>query len=179
MFDSKDSETIGYHLFLIPSGELFDKLQNTINRLAEKYGGVKFEPHVTLLARIPKADEAELIEKTEELAKAINPFEIKPKEISTEDAYFRALYCKVEPNNELKEYHQKALKIFGIQDVNPYIPHLSLYYGNVKQSIKDEMIASLSLPTNMKFLVDKIYLYRTEGEATDWVRIRACNLVKY
>jgi 2'-5' RNA ligase len=78
----------------------------------------------------------------------------------------------------MEEYHQKALEMFGIQDVNPYIPHLSLFYGNVPQSIKDEMIALLSLPASMKFLADKVYLYRTEGEAQDWVRIGAYPLGK-
>ena len=57
-----------------------------------------------------------------------------------------------------------------MQDVNVYFPHLSLFYGNVPQSAKDEMIASLSLP-DMKFLVDRVYLYRTEGEAQDWMHV--------
>ena len=171
MFDPKDSKTVGYHLFFLPSGKLFDSLQNIITTLAEKYGGAKFEPHATLLARIPKADEVKLVAKTEKLASTMKPFEIEPKRICTEDTYFRALYCKVKYSAKLKRYNQKALEMFGMKDVNVYIPHLSLYYGNIPQSIKDEMIASLSLPASMKFLVDRVYLYRTEGEAQDWVRI--------
>jgi 2'-5' RNA ligase len=171
MFDPKDSKTVGYHLFFLPQGELFDNLQNTINTLAQKYNGAKFEPHLTLLARIPKADEAELITKTEKLAGMMKPFEVEPKEIRAEDAYFRALYCKAEPNAKMEEYHQKALEMFGVQDANVYMPHLSLYYGNVPQFIKDEMIATLLLPSSMKFLVDKVYLYQTEGEAPDWIRV--------
>lgn len=171
IFDPKDSKTIGYHLFFLPSGELFDNLQSTINTLAEKYNGVKFEPHLTLLARIPKADEGELIAKTQRLAKMMASFEVELKKIFAEDAYFRALYCKAEPNSIMEEYHQRALETFGVQDVNVYMPHLSLYYGNVPQSTKDEMIASLSLPASMKFLIDKVHLYRTEGEAQDWVRV--------
>lgn len=108
----------------------------------------------------------------------MKPFEIEPKEIRAEDTYFRALYCKAEPNAELEEYHQKALEIFGVQDVNVYMPHLSLYYGNIPQFTKDEMIASLALPNSMKFLVDRIYLYRTEGEAQDWLRVGEYPLIK-
>jgi len=178
MFDPKNSKTIGYHLFFLPPGELFNGLQNIINTLAEKYGGVKFEPHLTLLARIPKADEAELVAKTEKLASMMEPFEVELKEILVEGAYFRALYCKAEPNAKMEEYHQKALEIFGVQDINVYMPHLSLYYGNIPQSTKDEMIISLSLPASMKFPVDKVYLYRTEGEAQDWVRIGVYPLEK-
>ena len=178
MFDPKDSKTIGYHLFFLPQGELFDNLQGIINELAEKYQGAKFEPHLTLLARIPKADEAELIAKTKQLASTMQPFEVEPKELIAQDTYFRALYCKAEPNAVMEEYHQKALEMFGVQDVNVYMPHLSLYYGNVPQSIKDEMIASLSLPASMKFLVDRVFLYRTEGEAQDWVRVGEYTLGK-
>lgn len=171
MFDPTDSKTIGYHLFFLPEGELFDNLQTTINALADKYQGAKFEPHLTLLARIPKADEAELVTKTKQLASMIEPFEVEPREVIAQDAYFRALYCKAEPNPRIEEYHQKALEMFGVQDVNVYLPHLSLYYGNVPQSTKDEMIASLLLPNSMKFLVDKVYLYQTEGEAPEWIRV--------
>lgn len=178
MFDPKESKTIGYHLFFLPEGELFDSLQHTINELADKYQGAKFEPHLTLLARIPKAGEDELAAKTQQLASTMEPFEVEPKEVIAQDAYFRALYCKAEPNQKIEEYHQKALEMFGVQDINVYLPHLSLYYGNVPQSIKDEMITSLSLPSSMKFLVDRVYLYRTEGEAQDWVRVGAYPLGK-
>jgi|SRR3989338_11067715 len=178
MFDPRESKTVGYHLFFLPEGELFDNLQRTINELADKYQGAKFEPHLTLLARIPKADETELVTKTQQLASIMEPFEVEPKEVIVQDAYFRALYCKAEPNLKMEEYHQKALEMFGVEDVNVYMPHLSLYYGNAPQSTKDEMIVSLLLPNSMKFLVDKVYLYQTEGEAQNWVRIGAYPLGK-
>ncbi len=175
MFDPKSTKTVAYHLLLLPSGELFNNLQNTINILAEKYHGPKFDPHVTLLGT-QKTDEAELIAKIKKFASEINSFEIELKEICTEDAYFRALYCKAEHNPKLEEYHQKAMEIFNIENLSIYTPHLSLYYGNIPQSTKQEMIKSLSLPTNMKFLVDKVYLYHTEGEVEDWVQVGAYQL---
>lgn len=170
MFNPKDSKTRGYHLFLLPQGELFNILQNVINSLAEKYNGPKFKPHVTLLARIPEADELELMDKTKKLVSSMKLFEIELKEVVAQDAYFQALYCKAEPSLKLDEYHQKAMEIFGVKDVNIY-PHLSLYYGNVSQYIKDEMIQSLSLPSPMKFLIDRVCLYRTEGKVRDWIQV--------
>ena len=83
MFDPTDSKTIGHHLFFLPQEELFDALQGIINTLAEKYNGTKFEPHVTLLARIPKADEAELVAKTKQLASVMEPFEVEPKGVQS------------------------------------------------------------------------------------------------
>ncbi len=82
MFDSKDSKTIGYHLFLLPqSGVLQEETQRIINELAEKFGGPKFDSHATLLAHIPAADETELVEKTKRLANMMRPFEIELGEI--------------------------------------------------------------------------------------------------
>ncbi len=176
MFDPKDSKTVGYHLFFLPPKKLFTELQDIIDTLAERYDGIKLEPHVTLLARIPKAGEEELMIKTRKLAGMMRPFEIEPKTICAEEAYFRALYCKTEYSPELKSYHQEALNIFGIQDVNIYFPHLSLYYGSSLYVHKNEAIASLSLPVPMKFIVDKVFLYRTEGEADSWVKVGECQL---
>lgn len=100
----------------------------------------------------------------------MEPFEIELTDIHAENSYFRALYCKAESGLLLETCHRKALEMFNAQDINVYIPHLSLYYGNLPQSTKGEMVASLLLPTGMKFLADRIYLYRTEGGAQDWVR---------
>lgn len=171
MFDPKDSKTFGYHLFFLPDRKLFNKLQNIVYSLAEKYQGVKFEPHLTLLARIPKADERGLMVKTQTLAGMMKPFEIALEAVDGEDAYFRALYYKTKFSDELKTYHQNALEVFGVEDVNIYFPHLSLYYGNIAKDFRDEMISSLFLPADMNFVADKVYLYRTEGEVKDWVRV--------
>ncbi len=171
MFDPKDSRTIGYHLFLLPTGELFDVLQRTITDLAQRYQGPVFDPHVTLLARISKSDEGELLAATEKLASLMTPFELELKDVDGYDAYFRALFWTAQPDDAIRDYHQMALDLFGVQDANPYMAHASLYYGNISKSTKDEMIRSLSLPARAIFQVDALYLYRTEGETQDWVRI--------
>ena len=172
MFDSKESKTFGYHLFFLPEGELFDNLQRTINELADKYNGPKFEPHVTLLSGIPNAPEAELVEKTRNLAVSMKPFNIELTKTETQDTFFRALYLKAIDTLTYQRYHHQALGVFEMKkQMTIPMPHLSLYYGNVPQSIKDEMIASLKLPVSMKFPVYKVYLYQTEGEVKNWVRI--------
>ena len=171
MFDPSDRKTSGYHVFLLPQGKLFDGLKYTIDTLAERYDGVRFDPHVTLLARIPVADENELVAKTKKLAGMMKSFIVEPKTVEAQDEYYRALYAKAEFSDELKIYHEAGLGIFGYRDTNVYFPHLSLYYGDAPRSIKDAMISSLSLPAQMSFAVDKIYLYRTPGEPKNWVRI--------
>lgn len=171
MFDPKDDKTIGYHLFLLPQGELFNDLQSIINQLAEKYHGPKFDPHITFLARIPETHESELMRKTKEIASTMEPFEIELEEVKSEDTYFRSFYWKAKPNQKLQEYHQKAIELFNVEEVNTYMPHLSLYYGNIPQSSKDDMKESFTLPSQTKFRVDIIHLYKTEGTAENWLPV--------
>ena len=173
MIDPKDNKTIGYHIFILPTGKLFNILQETINELAEKYQGPFFEPHLTLLGRIPNSSEAELIQKTKVLANALRSFEISLANIQTEDMYFRSFYYTTRESEELKSAHKKALDLFGMQDEREYIPHVSLYYGNIQQSVKDEMRSSLLLPNKPTFFAETVYLYKTNGEPKNWVRVGA------
>lgn len=171
MFDPKDNRVTGYHLFLLPQGELFRTLEHTIRELKERFNGVLFEPHITLLARIPEQGEEALVEKTRQLATTMKPFEVQLKEIGMEDVYFRALYLKAEPNELLQNFHKKAQTLFHVEDNGTYMPHLSLYYGNTPSAVKRTMVESLSLPEEITMTVDRVCLYRTEGEADAWVRV--------
>ena len=167
----KIDKAAGYHLFFMPSGELADNLQHIINEFSKKYQGPIFKPHITLLGGISGAYEGEVVAKTKQLAGMMKPFEIELGEVGVQDTYFRALYCKAKLSPQIEDCYRKAMEIFGVQDLNAYVPHLSLFYGNNLQSEKDQMIASLKLPPDMKFWVDRVYLYRTEGRAENWVEV--------
>ena len=172
MFDPKSSRFIGYSLWLSSSGELSDHLSIVIKTLAKDYNGPVFGPHVTLLTITSQLNEAEIILRTKKLVKNIKPFNIELGKIATEDSFFRSCYCIANRNNtNLQLCRTEALKVFEMQEHGAYMPHLSLYYGNLPQSTKDSMISSISLPKIMKFLVNRIYVYRTEGETQDWVRV--------
>ncbi len=170
MFDPHSSSTAGYHLFLEPEGVLRQKLSTVIEQLAEEYGGPLFTPHVTLLARIASEEEALLVEKAKLLAEQIAPFSITLGNFGLEDAYFRALYVHAECE-EIVRAHKSANQIFGTEDERAYIPHVSLLYGNYPYDRKQKTAQALSLPPGETFLVDRIHLYKTEGEVSEWIHI--------
>ena len=64
-----------YSLWLRPFGDTAFSIQQRINKLSEKYGTPSFEPHVTLLSGI-RYGETELIQLTETLAGALEPFDL-------------------------------------------------------------------------------------------------------
>jgi 2'-5' RNA ligase len=170
MLDPHESETSGYHLFLIPGGGLLTELRLLVADLAATYDGPIFDPHVTLLSHIAGAEE-DIVAKAAELAKALHPFQLSFRDIGMEDAFFRALYARANPSPELANAHATAVKIFDVHDEPLYIPHLSLLYGNLSPEAKTEIARTLVLPNDFQFRVDEIHVYRTEGPATEWVPV--------
>ncbi len=171
MFDPKSSMTVGHHLFLLPPQEVRESLQEVITSLAGQFGGISFEPHITLLARIEHPDEEYLAARAMELARSFHPFTVALGTMGKEDAYFRALYLTVGKNDALQHLHSLAATSFNIIDTAPYRPHLSLYYGNASEETKQEMSKTITLPERIEFPIESLFLYRTSGEAHQWLRI--------
>ena len=164
-------------MFFEPEGKLKDELQATINKLSEKFDGPIFTPHVTVLARIEEESDEIVIMKTLELASKIKPLTLELGDIDGEDAYFRALYIKVSNPEVITKYHQVANQIFEMKDVTPYLPHLSLFYGNESLDIED-IADEIALPKRASFVAEKIIVYKTPGRAENWELIAEISLTK-
>ena len=163
-----------YSLWLMPTGQVFEKLSNLIKDLAGKYESSVFEPHVTLLGGIA-SNEKEIIQKTENLSQMILPYTIKLEEVSYSEHYFKALFVRVKNTFEVQEAYIKALQIFP--EEGPYMAHLSLTYGNFPPNIKQQMIIEVGDRFNEEFLVDRIHLYRTDSDKVeDWYKVQEFKL---
>jgi 2'-5' RNA ligase len=172
MIDPTSSKTTGFHLFFEPAGELASELGAIIENLSKEYGGPVFAPHITLLARIPAGNDEDVVKKTQALADMLAPFSLTLGELDAQDAFFKALYIRIQEREEMDKYHAYANKIFSMKDESPYLPHLSLLYGNYEQKRKQQTIGNLAIRKGTSFRVDKIHLYRTEGEVEYWQKVR-------
>ena len=166
MFDPRDPATIGYHLFFVLKGELGERFSTVIKSLAAENGGPVFDPHLTLLARI-EGTESDVRARTGKLAGMLKPFTITAGSIAKEDAFFRALYLLAIPSPELSNARAKTLEVFDRND-SSYLPHFSLFYGNVSDEEKSTMEASITESLTFGFLVDRVYLYDTPGITETW-----------
>ncbi len=171
MIDPKDSKTIGFHLFLEPTGVLRDELLGLIKKLSREFGGPVFSPHVTLLARILAGNEEEVIAKSQKLADVMKSFSLTLSAPETRDAFFKALYLQIGEVGEMEKWHAKANEVFGMTDESPYTPHLSLLYGNYDVAKKEKVAKTISFPLGLSFVADKLHLYRTEGETEQWEKL--------
>ena len=176
MFDLRSDKTMGYHLFFEPKGEAYNLLQEHIVKLAEISGGPCFMPHITLLARIPLETENHLITKTNELANTIQSFSVTVGEVGMEDAYYRALYRHIVPEDLVQKAHTTAIELFGMKEARVFLPHLSLLYGNFTEDEKQTFLSSLGTLDDIQLEIDEVHLYQTEGGTHQWKKVFSCPL---
>lgn len=160
----------GYALWIVPAGNIYDKLTKIISALSEKYKTPTFEPHVTLLGPV-NGTEGVIIEKTEQLASSIQPFEIKLTIVGYSEEYFRCLFVNAEPTRPVMNTHEKAAKIFGLSKTK-YAPHASLMYGTTPFEIKKQIISEIGKSLGLTFQVGSLHLFSIKGEPEDWFRVK-------
>ncbi len=169
------TKTKGYSLWLMPSGEVYNKLADLIFQLSKEYSAPKFEPHITLIGEVTGLED-EIIKKTSQLANFIKSCSIKLTNVDNLDEYFNYLFIKAEKTDDLMETNSKAREIFNRQADPECMPHLSLMYGNFPPEIKEEIIKNMGKDFNHSFEARSIHLFKTEGKVRDWYRLKEFTL---
>lgn len=159
-------ESKGYTLWLMPKGEHYNRFADLIKRLARQYGGPLFQPHVTLLGEFPQSEE-HAIKLTQELVTGQKPFPITLSQIDYQEYHFRALFVKADLTEPLLRLHERTKKLFGMGYIPPYMPHLSLLYGNYPVEVKEKIIAEIGKEQPARFDVRGVYLIKG-GEVENW-----------
>ncbi len=164
-----------FSLWIVPTGDVYDRLSLMIRRLSARYGAPEFPPHVTLLGSV-LGPRSELIHRAAQVAAALRPFVVRLNEIDFLDAYFRCLFVRAALTEPLKRAHHAACQAFGRRCEPAFMPHLSLVYGDFPPSLKEKMIAEIGPRLDVQFKVRSLHLYRTHGEPSHWRRVESFGL---
>ena len=165
-----------FHLWLVPTGAVFDRLADVIADLSTRYHGPTFDPHLTLLGRL-NGDQGFLVDLTRRLARALQPFDVQLKEPSYEAQYFRCLFLPVEPSPPILEAYQQATQIFNAQPARTFDPHVSLLYGVFPERVKREIITDLPPDLPSAFLASRLQLIRAGStKPQDWQAVETLDL---
>ena len=157
-----------FHLWIVPTGEVYDRLAGVIADLSARHHGPAFDPHLTLLGRL-EGEEASLVDRTHQLARALHPFDVRLGEPRYEAQYFRCLFLPAEPSPAILDVHQQATQIFNAQPASAFDPHVSLLYGLFPESLKQEIIKALPPDLPSAFLASRLQLIRAEStNPRDW-----------
>ncbi|HXE58267.1 MAG TPA: 2'-5' RNA ligase family protein [Gemmatimonadales bacterium] len=162
-------------LWFLPEGAPYRALQALIARLSAEHRSPLFEPHVTLLGHITlPAEEAKA--RAERLARLLHPFTLRLNRAERGTGYFRALYLRAEPDPALREAHRLARTVFGREGDPPYLPHLSLLYGDFPVATRQRILAEIGPWHEIVVPVRGLHLVDTSGVPEGWRRIAEVEL---
>lgn len=154
----------------MPSGKAYDRLAQIIIELGHAYHAPAFEPHVTLLAGIPGPEES-VVGQCHQLTAMLEPFSVQLTRLDQLDEFYRSVFVRVLETAPVMETNLRAQDIFGLEQKPPYMPHLSLLYGNFPQVTKQQIINRLEESCALEFQVDRLYLIDGQGQPRDWRRV--------
>lgn len=169
-----DMKSLGHTLWLMPTGQAYEKFSSLIQKLAKDCNIPIFQPHITLLGEIMDSEE-DCTKKAQQLVVNQKPFMMDLKEIGYQDYFFRALFVYTQKSKPLLDLHNKAKEIFQMQ-IPPYMPHLSLLYGSFPQTIKDKIMQEIDRDQSNQFEISSIHLVKG-GEIKDWQIIKEFPLI--
>lgn len=165
-----------YSLWIVPTGEARQQLDDDIKDLASRFEGAPiFTPHITMVADI-RANTSNLASeeaRAAAFARSLGKFTINLGQYGYTSETFRSLY-RFANSPELTDAY------FGITEHYPQaasehfmaMPHLSLLYGDYPAESKDQAIQTL--PTDsLSFEVTSLELYRTNDPIESWEHIRS------
>ncbi|MBI2315141.1 2'-5' RNA ligase family protein [Candidatus Daviesbacteria bacterium] len=156
----------GHTLWLMPSGQTYERFADLIKKPAMEYNAPVFQPHITLLGEFMQLQD-ECIQKTKKLVTGQKPFVVNLQEIGFQDYFFRTLFVYAHKTSPLQNLHNKAKEIFQMQDIPSYMPHLSLLYGNFPQDVKNKIIQKIGKNQSAQLEINSVYLVKG-GEIKDW-----------
>jgi 2'-5' RNA ligase len=159
----------------MPSGEVRQRLAETILELSREYATPAFAPHVTLAGSIV-GPAREVVSKMQDLARRITPFTVRLTVVDGLDEYFRCLFVRVAKTYPIMSANEAAREVFHLAPQPAFMPHLSLLYGHLPSKVKDEIVASLGLRFQLEFKVTRLQLCLIRSAPRAWRRVASFGL---
>jgi 2'-5' RNA ligase len=134
--------------WLVPCERSSGQLQGLIDQLAKQFNAPRFHPHITLYAGdFGSNEQPELI--VDSAARNCAGFTLAVQGLGFGSDYTKSCFLKVSrPPNlfDLTERFRRLSQHPGDYSIDP---HISLLYGHVPESLRAEVEAKLTLPTEV------------------------------
>jgi hypothetical protein len=164
-----DDTAVGMSLWLMPEGEVGDRLRVLIRGLARRHQTPSFPPHLTLVGGIPGSEEA-VLSRVADMARGLRAIAIRLVDVETSDEYFRCVFLRAEPTEELRGAHTQAGAVFPETAPAPFLPHVSLLYGRLEPPERAVVLRELGGTLKLTFEASRLYVFRTQGPPRAWRR---------
>ncbi|KAJ9135968.1 hypothetical protein P3X46_033086 [Hevea brasiliensis] len=171
-----------YSLWAVPPDDVAERLKKLMDGLRSEFGGPQFEPHVTVVGAI-SLTEHDALEKFRSACDGLKAYTATVDRVATGTFFYQCVYLLIHPASEVVGASAHCTGHFGYKSSAPYMPHLSLLYGDLtaddkkkaqeKANILDESINGLS------FRISRLALWKTDTEDNSlksWEKITECTL---
>ncbi|KAL2494650.1 Cyclic phosphodiesterase [Forsythia ovata] len=171
-----------YSVWALPPEDVRSRLKKLMNDLRSEFDGPEFEPHVTVVGAI-SLTETEARGKFNKACEGLKPYNATVEKVATGTFFYQCVFLLLHPKPEVMEASAHCMSHFGYITSTPYMPHLSLLYGDLtdeekkkaqeKANVLDEKISNLS------FQLSRLALYKSDTEdksCKSWEKVAECEL---
>lgn len=154
-----------YSIWILPDNKTQQTLQRVMIEMSDRYGGPKFETHLTLLGNF-LYEEAEVAAKTKQVAAQLKPFTVTLGGVEMSTTTFQCVFVRIKTTAPLFNAHLLARKELGAED-KIFMPHISLVYGDYNMKTREKMITQIKLPP-MSFEANQLCLVPSIENIDKW-----------
>ncbi|CAN6224343.1 unnamed protein product [Urochloa humidicola] len=169
-----------YSVWALPPEPARGRLLRLMAGLRAAHGGPAFEPHVTVVGAI-RLRRSAAVEALHAAAAGVRPYTARV--VGDRRRFYRFGGLRLEPTPEVMAASDHCCGHFGYQRPIPYVPRLSLIYGDrteEQEAAAMEKVEELDKDIReLHFEISEIALYKTDPEDVEsWELVELCNLRK-
>lgn len=112
-----------------------------------------------------------------EIVSQHHAFDLNLGEITYSESYFRNFYVLANSNTKLDDLYQKSKKLLKSETSEPYIPHVSLLYGNLEQTQQKTLQKELANSYPKIFECQRLDIFNATGDVIQWHLIESFYLI--
>ncbi|PKA64623.1 Cyclic phosphodiesterase [Apostasia shenzhenica] len=180
--DGGDQPEEFFSVWALPPADAKERLKALMSSLRSDFGGPVFEPHITVVDAIRlRRDDA--VNRLRTAAATIKSYTARVSAVALGGFFYQCVYLLIDPSQEVVEASSHFCAHFGYRRSTPYMPHVSLIYGDLSDEEKEiarkraeELDGGIC---GLTFEISSLALCRTDtGDKTtkSWEIVGLCDL---
>jgi len=173
-----------YSVWALPPAPVRDRLRRIMEGLRAAHGGPAFEPHATVVGDF-RSRRSAAIEVLRTAAAGVQPYTARVTGVARGSFFYQCVYLLLEPTPEVVAASDHCCGHFGYKRKTPYMPHVSLLYGDLTDEEKEEARKKVDELDKdicgLEFEISELALYRTDTtdkSLESWELVEVCHLEK-
>ena len=143
--------------------EYLNQIQNKVQR---ELRGPEFKIHLTLAGPFNEINPSS-INGIRTYCSQNSPIQVKLFKYDYQEKFFQSFFIAVSQSKELNDLRNSIFKINHQKPSHPYLPHISLAYGDYEKATKENLITSLPWLKN-SIAIDKVSIIEVEEDINLW-----------